>query len=219
MNKKPEKKIDTSKPAKKTAKSTAAKPSKAQPENPHAWRSKIVGHDRVPPDQLVANPLNFRKHPQAQRDALKAAIEEVGFIRSVTVNKRTGNLIDGHERLWQAIATEQPFIDVEYVDLSEEDERKALATLDTISELAEVDPQILDQLLREVSTGSEALQEMLSQLAEESGSLNGDDEGGKPEAVIVSCYEVVVLCDSEADQRELFEKLKAEGRQCRVLTV
>ena len=89
------------------------------------WASKIVGHDRVDPNSLVANPYNHRKHPQKQRDALAAAIREVGFIRSVTVNKRTGNVIDGHERLVQAIESGQPEIDVEYVDLSEEDKRKA----------------------------------------------------------------------------------------------
>ena len=70
------------------------------------WKTKIVGHDRVAPDQLLAQPLNFRTHPQAQRDALAAAIDEVGFIRSVTVNKTTGHLLDGHERVWQALTSE-----------------------------------------------------------------------------------------------------------------
>jgi DNA modification methylase len=139
------------------------------------WASKIVGHDRVAPDQLLANPLNFRKHPMKQRQALADAIAEVGFIRSVTVNKRTGNLIDGHERVWQALKTEQPFIDVEYVDLSLEDEKKALATLDPISEMAEVDKEVLDQLLQDVNTGSEALQEMLAELAEGAGLYEGGE--------------------------------------------
>lgn len=143
-----------------------------QTSNGH-WRSKIVGHDRVAPDQLVANPLNYRKHPQAQRDALKAAIEEVGFIRSVTVNKRTGNLIDGHERVWQALTSEQPLIDVEYVDLSEEEEKLALATMDPISEMATTDGEILDQLLRDVNTGSEHLQQLLSDMASDAGILDG----------------------------------------------
>lgn len=143
-----------------------------QTSNGH-WQSKIVGHDRVAPDQIVANPLNYRKHPQEQRDALKDAIEEVGFIRSVTVNKRTGNLIDGHERVWQALTSEQPFIDVEYVDLSEDEERKALATMDPISEMATTDKEILDQLLREVNTGSEHLQQLLSDMASDAGILDG----------------------------------------------
>lgn len=157
----------------------AKKQAKKPPQAPHAWQSKIVGHDRVAPDQLIANPLNFRKHPQAQRDALRDAIAEVGFIRSVTVNKRTGNLIDGHERVWQALTSEQPLIDVEYVDLSEEDEKKALATMDPISEMAQVDGAALDLLLRDVQTGSEALQTMLAELAADANLY----EGGSGEVV------------------------------------
>lgn len=137
------------------------------------WESKIVGHDRIPPDQITANPLNFRTHPQAQRDALRDAIEEVGFIRSVTINRRTGNLIDGHERVWQALTSEQPLIDVEYVDLSEEEERLALATMDPISEMAKVDSEILGDLLNQVQTGSEALGNLLTALATDNGILDG----------------------------------------------
>ena len=44
---------------------------------PGQWASRIVGHDRVAPDQLVANPLNFRTHPMAQREALKDAIADM----------------------------------------------------------------------------------------------------------------------------------------------
>lgn len=147
-----------------------------RPKNssPALWQSKIVGHGKVAPDQLVANPLNFRVHPQAQRDALEAAIAEVGFIRSVTVNKRTGNLVDGHERVWQALKTEQPTIDVEYVDLSEDEEKKALATLDPISELAHIDKGQLDLLLRDVNTGSEALQQMFADMTEKAGLYTGE---------------------------------------------
>lgn len=135
------------------------------------WNSKIVGHDRVAPDQLLAHPMNWRTHPQSQRDALRAAIEEVGYIRSVTVNKRTGNLVDGHERVWQALTSEQPFIDVEYVDLSPEEELKALATMDPISELATVDREKLEALLRDVQTGSAELAGLMSDLAKQNGLL------------------------------------------------
>jgi len=158
------------------AKSPAAKSEGGLGGRPTVWQSKIVGHDRVDPEQLLAHPLNYRRHPQAQRDALRDAIAEVGFIRSVTVNKRTGNLIDGHERVWQALTSEQPFIDVEYVALSEDEEKKALATMDPISEMAQVDGAVLDQLLRDVNTGSEALSAMLSELAESAGILSGPTE-------------------------------------------
>lgn len=147
------------------AKSPDAKSEGGLGGRPTVWQSKIVGHDRVAPDQLIPNPLNFRLHPMEQRAALADALKEIGFIRSVTVNKRTGNLIDGHERVWQAMHAEIPLIDVEYVDLSPEEEAKALATMDPISEMAKVDGVALQNLLADLSTDSQALTDMLDDLA------------------------------------------------------
>jgi hypothetical protein len=129
------------------------------------WESKIVGHAKVDPKSLTAHPLNFRTHPEAQKAALRGSISEVGFIRSVTVNKRTGRIVDGHERVEEAIASGQPEIDVEYVDLSEEDEKKALAFLDPISAMAGEDAGKLDELLSGIEVEDTALQSMLDDLA------------------------------------------------------
>src|SRR4030042_356185 len=34
------------------------------------WRNRIIGEGEEPPDQLLANPGNWRIHPQAQQAAL-----------------------------------------------------------------------------------------------------------------------------------------------------
>ncbi len=47
------------------------------------WQNKIIGHELVAPDQLLAHPLNFRVHPKHQQDALKGVIAEIGYIKSV----------------------------------------------------------------------------------------------------------------------------------------
>ena len=67
------------------------------------WKSRIVVHGRAAPGSLVANPLQHRTHPAKQSELLADSIGEVGFLRSVTVNKTAGNLVDGHERVEQAI--------------------------------------------------------------------------------------------------------------------
>lgn len=109
-------------------------------DKPAKWQSKIVGHAKVRADQLLANPRNHRRHPQKQREVVAASIEELGFCKSVIVNQQTGHIVDGHERVMQALgAGDGTLVDVEYVDLSEEDERKLLLILDASSELAEVD--------------------------------------------------------------------------------
>lgn len=141
-----------------------------------AWRTRIVGHDSVDPRTLTGNPKNHRTHPQAQRDVVRDSIAELGFVKSVLVNKTTGYVIDGHERLWQALNAVETdpsvTIDVEYVELSEAEEAKALAVLDASTDMAIVDPVKLDELLRDFETGSEALSQMLSDLAEDAGCLD-----------------------------------------------
>ena len=40
-----------------------------------AWRNRIIGSGEEAPDQLLANPANWRIHPKAQQDALAGALD------------------------------------------------------------------------------------------------------------------------------------------------
>jgi hypothetical protein len=60
-----------------------------------AWRHRITRHADVPPAELVAHPLNARRHPKHQADALSGVLSEVGLVQSVIVNERTGRMLDG----------------------------------------------------------------------------------------------------------------------------
>ena len=83
------------------------------------------------------------------------------------IYQRTGYIVDGHERVMQALgAGDDTLVDVEYVDLSEEDERKLLLILDASSELAEVDACDLEELLRTVNTSSQELADWFTELGE-----------------------------------------------------
>lgn len=146
-----------------------------------SFENRIIGYATKPADQFQANPLNWRKHPQKQRAAVNASLRELGWVAAVIENVRTGNLIDGHERVWQALDKNE---DVPYlqVDLSEDEERLALATFDAITGMAETDAAKLDELLREVNTGEAALQEMLAELAESAGIVPPrDDADAEPQ--------------------------------------
>ena len=128
------------------------------------WRNKIVGHGEEPVDQLVANPRNWKIHTQEAQQALLAAIHEIGFIRSVTVNRTTGFVLDGHERIMVAMRDGQPTVPVEYVELTEEEELKALLTMDPLGAMQQADPQLLRDNLADVSIDDAALQAVLDQL-------------------------------------------------------
>lgn len=128
------------------------------------WRNSIVGEGEEAPDQLLANPLNFRTHPGDQAQALAGALAEVGWIQRVIVNQRTGHVIDGHLRVKLAMQRGESSVPVTYVDLDENQERLALATLDPISAMAGQDDAILAELLADTTTDDPALAEFLEEL-------------------------------------------------------
>ena len=147
-------------------------------------KSRIVGHGEEPPDNLTANPLNFRRHPKEQLNALKGSMKELGWIKTVIVNKRSGYVLDGHARVEEAIRQGLPSIPVTYVDLDENEEKLALAVLDPITELAYRDDETLKLLLEQANASDQDLKDFLLTLnaqEAESGLLPSADEDEVPE--------------------------------------
>lgn len=137
------------------------------------WKNRIVEHGTAPANQFLAHELNARRHPGHQRDSLRGSLNEVGWVAPVIVSAKTGKLLDGHARIEEALTrdenTEVPFIKV---DVSEGEERLILASFDPITNQAYYDKEVLDALLREVSTGDSALTQLLADLAESNGLYN-----------------------------------------------
>ncbi len=120
------------------------------------------------------NPLNFRKHPESQRAAFAGIETELGFYGYPDVyetEQGTIRLIDGQLRKEHLLAKYglEATIEVNMTDFDEDEAKKALLTHDPISAMAEADKILLDQLLREVDTGDEALQQMMTDLADKAG--------------------------------------------------
>lgn len=157
-----------------------------------AFENRIVGTGSEAPDQLLANPSNFRAHPAAQRNALLGLLDEVGFVAPVIVNRLTGRLIDGHLRVELALSREEPAIPVSYVELSEEEERLVLATFDPVGDLAFADKDRLRELLEGVGSGEAAVQALLATVADEAGLAEamGLPSEKKREFTCPSCGEV-----------------------------
>ena len=160
------------------------------------WRNRIVGEGEQVASQFVANPANWRVHPQAQRDAMRGALNEVGWVQRVIVNRRTGYLLDGHERVWQALQNGDAPVPYVEVDLDEAEEAYVLATLDPIGAMAAADAAKLDDLLRDVQSGEAGVQAMLAQLAEDTGitppdfqPVSIDEQGRLDQKAMVKCPE------------------------------
>lgn len=133
------------------------------------WENRIVGSGFVSPLELAANPLNYRKHPNAQREHLAAVLAKVGWVQEIVVNKNTGNIIDGHLRASLALMNDEAQVPVKYVDLSVEEEKTMLAAFDYISGQADIDTEILDSLLADLDTGDDYVNKLMYELASDYG--------------------------------------------------
>ena len=170
--------------------------------------NRIIGHGEEQVDQLLANPLNFRLHPDNQQQALAGAIDDIGFIRSVTVNQRTGRVVDGHLRVTLAARSGVESLPVEYVDLSEAEEAQALLSLDPIAAMAASDKAKLEELMASVQSDDERVQAMMAEMGEKLSGFQFDPD------TLVDSFSGAVDGDSEygsvtlTDKRDIIEEIK-----------
>ncbi len=143
------------------------------------WANRITGTTLVDPEHLLANPRNWRIHPEAQQDALRGSLEAIGWVQKVIINERTGHIVDGHLRVMLALRDEIAQIPALYVDLSEGEERAALASLDTFTTMARANAYLFEQLLETLNTGHADLQRFLDERAQALGIVLGADNTGE----------------------------------------
>lgn len=145
------------------------------------WANRIIAHGEEDPEQLLANPKNFRIHTSVQESALEGSLDVVGWVRPVLVNQRTGCVLDGHLRVKLALTRGERAVPVDYVDLSENEEAIILAALDAIAAMAGTDEEQLKELIAGIKTDNEQLKALLA------GMVHEDDAGGgRPEIAFSS---------------------------------
>jgi DNA modification methylase len=146
------------------------------------WRNRIIGTGTEDPEQLLANPLNWRLHPGPQRDALRDSLDAVGWVATILVNQRSGFVIDGHARIEEALGRHEKTVPVTYVDLSPEEEALVLASLDPITAMADRDAKRLDELVAGIGPQGPGLQALLDSLRLEVPKTGQTDSDDIPEA-------------------------------------
>lgn len=190
------------------------------------WKQRITGQGTEDPQKLLVNPDNWRVHPQSQQRAMKGALDELGWIQQIIVNQRTGRLIDGHLRVELAKKHKAKEVPVIYVDLTEEEEKLALATLDPISALADSNAEMLEALLSQVETDNDGLLELLAELEPDYPQDTETVVAEEPEEEILSAPKVTqsgdiwqidehrLMCGSSTDPQSV--DLLMDGRKARL---
>lgn len=178
-----------------------AKRSKTTPSQPAPakWRNRIVRMSAEDPQQLLANPFNFRIHTAIQERALSQSLEVLGWIDVVIVNEPTQHVIDGHLRIVAAISKHEPTVPVLWVNLTEEEEKIALLSLDPIAALAGTSQEQAADLIAQVGGSVDAaVRELLSGTdgtRRRTGVIGAPAAPREPERIVVKVGDVWELGD------------------------
>ncbi|MBL8880729.1 MAG: DNA modification methylase [Phycisphaerales bacterium] len=113
---------------------------------------------------LTPNPANWRRHPAGQLSAIKGVIAdpEIGWAGALLYNERTQRLVDGHARC--EISDPKALVPVLIGSWSEAAEKKILATLDPLANMAIADVDQLQALIAEIDLSDEMFADLRGQL-------------------------------------------------------
>ncbi len=184
-------------------------------------RDRITELRRVRASDLHPNPKNWRTHPDAQRDALRGVLADVGYADALLVrenDKGQLELIDGHLR---AETTPDALVPVLVLDVSPEEADKILLTHDPLAAMAGADRQQVSDLVETCEFKHPQVVEMLDQLEKDlnQSAWPFGNETDRPEVEIPELYQVVIECEGEQEQEQVYERMRKEGYRCRVLTL
>src|SRR5215831_304782 len=130
-------------------------------------RDRIKELRRVRAGDLKPHPKNWRVHPDAQKNALRGLLAEIGYADTLLTRELPEGslqLIDGHLRAETTPDSEVPVL---ATDLTEEEAEKVLLTLDPLASMATADKENLESLLASLKFESPDVSAMLEGLATE----------------------------------------------------
>jgi ParB-like chromosome segregation protein Spo0J len=165
-------------------------------------------------DTISPDPANARKHGQRNIEAIKSSLRRFGQQKPIVVDSN-GTVRAGSGTLEAARALGWTHIQIVRSELADL-ELTAYAIADNrTAELAEWDTEVLAQLAGGGELGDVGFEE------DELKTLTGLPREKDPQEAdsISQAFEVVIECRDEAQQRELFQRLRGEGLSCRLFTL
>lgn len=184
-------------------------------------RDRIKELRRVRASELVPNPRNWRSHPDAQRDALRGVLAEIGYADALLARELPDGrleLVDGHLR---AETTPDAMVPVLILDVDEQEAMKILLTHDPLADMAVADERRVHELIEACPFEHPQVGQMLEKLQQDVARASAafTNSADRPEVEIPASFQVVVECDNEDEQQTVYQRMRKEGYRCRVLTL
>lgn len=128
--------------------------------DPKLHKSQAFVVERVKRSDLKGAKYNPRSITEAARRKLKKGLEKLGLLQPVAWNRKSGNVVGGHQRLkiLDALAGGEVdyLLDVAVVELDEKQEKEANLLLNTDTVTGDFDLELLAPLLNDASIDIEA---------------------------------------------------------------
>lgn len=165
----------------------------------------------------------YEKNPRKNADAVKyvrASIEKFGFKQPIVIDSNRV-IISGHTRLEAAKSLGMDEVPCIVADDLTEAQAKALRLADNkVAEFSEWEMNLLGGELGELAEISDI--DMGDFGFDDNLDKIGDEEENETEEKGVNLsetFQIIVECENEIEQQEIFEKLSGEGYKCRLSTL
>ena len=194
---------------------------------------------------LQGDAANPRKISDESAAGLRASIKRFGDLSGIVFNRRTGELVTGHQRMDQIRAEfgdlpiemvddhhgrirvdDNRFFAVRYVDWSQARQRAANVAANNLklqgaftSELSTYLLTIEAELATEPDMAGVLDECLMVELLAAGLDTTEASEEPADDLELTPQYQVVIECANEEEQRKLFERFDGEGLKVKVLTV
>jgi len=175
----------------------------------------------VPIDQVTPDPTNARRHPARNLEIIKTSLAGFGQQKPIVIDK-DGVCLAGNGTLMAAWALGWSHIAAVRSTLHGV-EASAFGIADNrATDTSEWEPRVLAEHLAALQN-NEQVDHLLTGFTDMDIERTVDEAMGLapqlPDVQIDESHQVLVACNDEADQRELYGRLTQDGFQCRVLTL
>ena len=167
-------------------------------------------------DKLKPYDKNARKHQEADLSTIKASITEFGMSDPIGVWGKDNTIVEGHGRYLACKELGIDNVPVIHLDHLTDEQRRAYALAhNKTAEVSEWDIDLLGEELEDIFN---------IDMSDFGFDLSEDEPTAPTERKDLSdkvgeTYEVIIECDSEEQQAEIYERVRKEGLSCRVLTL